>query len=159
MNPFRAIRSCPANTVRPLLASVLIAGLLAGCGGRDVILGRVIAGPVGQSVAAAPGDERFSEPGIPEATVTVLHKGGSVSQGKGVFTSAVSDEQGNFELVFAGGQYPRDAVEIRVSGDGIFTSRSQAFLPNEGEKLLSVVITRPGYVIPTPENPDTGQNH
>lgn len=148
-----------APGIGPLLASLLLACLMVGCGGRDVIKGRVIAGPVGQSVAAAPADERFAETGIPGAKITVLHKGGSAAQGRGVYTSATSDQYGNFELVFAGGAYPRDAVEIRVDGDGIFTSRSQAFLPKEGDRLLCVVIARPGHVFPKPEKPETDQNH
>ena len=155
-------RAAPSNTTRtPLLVSVLLACmamLIVGCSGQDVIRGRVIAGPIGQSVAAAPGDERFSERGIPAAKVTVLHKGGNEAMGRGVYTSAETDEMGNFELIFVGGSYPRDAVEIRVSGDGIFTSRSQTFLPKEGDQLLCVVITRPGYEFPEPVNPDGKQN-
>ncbi len=158
MDRRRIAPSLISPVLGPLWVSMLLACLMAGCGGRDVIRGRVIAGPVGQSVAAAPADERFTETGIPGATVTVLHKGGSAAQGRGVYTSATTDEYGDFELVFAGGEYPRDAVEIRVDGDGIFTSRSQAFLPKQGDRLLCVVILRPGHVFPMPENPRGGQN-
>lgn len=133
-----------------LIASLFILPLV-GCGtGGTVIKGRVIAGPVGQSVGAAPRDERFEAPGIPGVTISILSKAGSASQGRGLYGSAVSDDFGNFELSIPSGQYPRDAIQVRVQGDGIFTSRSQTFLPPDGDQLLCVVITRPGYVIPAP---------
>lgn len=117
---------------------------------KTVITGRVIAGLVGQSVGASPNDERFNDPGIPGAKVSILSKTGSSARGRGVYTSVTSDDLGNFELSFANGQYPRDAVQVRVEAEGIFTSRSQTFLPGENDRLLCVVITRPGYVIPEP---------
>ena len=123
--------------------------------GKSVILGRVIAGPVGQSVGASPQDERFEELGIPGVKIAVLTKDGNVSRGRGVYAKTESDVFGNFEISFANGQYPRDAVQIRVSGEGIFTSRSSTFLPDEGDELLCVVITRPGYVIPEPPEDET----
>ncbi|MGV6814666.1 MAG: hypothetical protein ACWA5W_06610 [Phycisphaerales bacterium] len=125
---------------------------LVGCGGSGatIIKGRVIAGPVGQSVAASPEDERFLEPGIPGIDVAVLSKNGSAARGRGVFAKATSDQWGNFELRFPGGQYPRDAIQVRVHGDGIFTSKSTSFLPPDGDQMLCVVITRPGYIIPEP---------
>ncbi len=147
------------GTSAPLLAMVLVALLaipmigMVGCASsaKSVIKGRVIAGPVGQSVRAAAGDERFDEPGVPDAKITILRKSGSSkSRGRGVYTRATSDAFGNFELVFANGQYPRDAVQVRVEGEGIYTSRSQTFLPDDGEEMLCVVITRPGYAIPDP---------
>lgn len=126
---------------------------MIGCGGasgKSIIRGRVIAGTVGQSVGASPKDMRFDEQGIPDAKVIILTKTGNASRGRGVLTTATSDDFGDFEVAFAGGQYPRDAVQIRVEGEGIFTSRSVSFLPSEGGELLCVVITRPGYVIPDP---------
>ena len=126
---------------------------LVGCGGasgKSIIRGRVIAGTVGQSVGASPQDIRFDEPGIPKAKVTILTKTGNASRGRGVLTTTTSDVFGDFEIAFAGGQYPRDAVRIKVEGDGIFTSRSISFLPNDGGELLCVVILRPGYEIPVP---------
>ena len=140
------------SNLASMLAVTLIAGMMVGCAssGKNVILGRVISGPVGQSVGASPADERFLEPGIPGAEISVLSKTGSASRGRGVYAKATSDDWGNFEISFANGQFPRDAVQIRVEGEGIFTSRSTAFLPDEGDSLLSVVITRPGYVIPEP---------
>ena len=133
--------------------TLLVALPMIGCestAGRSVIRGRVIAGTVGQSVGASPQDVRFDEPGIPEAKVIILTKTGNASRGRGVLTTATSDDFGNFEIAFAGGQYPRDAVQIRIEGEGIFTSRSISFLPTDGGELLCVVITRPGYVIPEP---------
>lgn len=133
-----------------LLASVFMLPLVGCEAGATVIKGRVIAGPVGQSVGAAPRDERFENSGIPGVSVSILSKAGSASQGRGLYGSAVSDDFGNFELSIPNGQYPRDAIQVRVQGDGIFTSRSQTFLPPDGDHLLCVVITRPGYVIPAP---------
>ncbi len=139
-----------------MVVVALLAVPMLGVGGcassaKSIIKGRVIAGPVGQSVAASEADQRFDEPGIPDAKITILRKsGGNKSRGRGVYTSATSDAFGNFELVFANGQYPRDAVQVRVEGEGIYTSRSQTFLPDDGEEMLCVVITRPGYVIPEP---------
>ncbi len=130
---------------------------MVGCAStsKSVINGRVISGTVGQSVSASPGDIRFDEPGIPGATVTILTKSGNASRGRGVYTKVTSDEFGNFELNFANGQYPRDSVQVRVEGDGFYTSRSNTFLPPEGDSLLCVVITRPGYVIPEPAEPES----
>ena len=136
-----------------LLGLAMLVVPAIGCGGaaKSTIRGRVIAGLVGQSVGAASSDERFDEPGIPGAKITILRKsGGNTTRARSVFTSTKSDEFGNFELVFANGQYPRDAVQVQVKGEGFFTSRSQTFLPNDGDELLCVVITRPGYVIPAP---------
>lgn len=135
-----------------LIATSAIASSMVGCAAtaKSVISGRVIAGLAGQSVGASSKDERFGDPGIPGAKVSILSKNGSSSRGRGVYASVTSDEFGNFELSFANGQYPRDAVQVRVEGDGFFTSRSQTFLPKDGDRLLCVVITRPGYVIPTP---------
>lgn len=135
-----------------LLLGLVMTMLLVGCGGSGatIIKGRVIAGPVGQSVAAAPEDERFLEPGIPGIDVAVLSKNGSTARGRGVYAKATTDQWGDFELRFAGGQYPRDAIQVRVHGDGIFTSKSTSFLPPDGDHMLCVVITRPGYVIPEP---------
>ncbi len=138
-------------------ALLILAGALAltlvGCGGAGstVIKGRVIAGAVGQSVAAAPGDERFEEQGIPGAKIAILDKQGNVSRGRGVYAKTTSDMFGNFEIKFANGQYPRDAVQVRVEGEGIFNSRSSTYLPKDGEDLLCVVIVRPGHVFPEPE--------
>jgi len=133
-----------------VLCSLLMLGLmlipLGGCGSsKSIVRGRVIAGNVGQAVAAASGDERFQEPGLADMKVSVLAKGGSSARGRGVYASAVSDEFGNFELAFLGGSFPRDVVEFRVSGEGIFTARSQMYMPKEGDQVLCVVITRPGY--------------
>lgn len=134
-----------------LLTLALLTTILVGCGaGKSIVRGRVIAGTVGQAVTAAPTDERFSEPGLPEMSVSILARGGSTSKGRGVYATVTSDEFGDFELILPGGTYPRDAVEIRVSGDGIFTARSTTYMPNEGDSLLCVVITRPGYVRPEP---------
>jgi len=126
--------------------------VLVGCGaaGKTVIKGRVIAGPVGQSVAASPEDERFMDLGIPEIDIAVMSKNGSTARGRGVYAKAVSDAWGNFELNFPGGQYPRDAIQIRVKGEGIFTSKTTTYLPPDGDEILCVVITRPGFVIPEP---------
>lgn len=124
-----------------------------GCGGaaKSSIRGKVIAGLVGQAVAVSSSDERFEEPGIPGVKVSILRKaGGNTTGRRSVYTSAVSDDFGNFELIIANGEYPRDAVQIRVKGDGIYTSKSQTFLPNDGDEILCVVITRPGYVFPEP---------
>lgn len=124
---------------------------LVGCGNaKTTIRGRVISGTVGQAVVAAPGDERFKDPGLPEMSVAVLARGGSTARGRGVFAEAVSDENGDFELIFPGGSFPRDIVEIRVSGDGTFTARSTTYMPTQGNQLLCVVIPRPGYVPPEP---------
>lgn len=134
-----------------ILMLALLTTTLVGCGaGKSIVRGRVIAGSVGQAVAAAPGDERFSEPGLPELSVSILARGGSTAKGRGVYATATTDEFGDFELIIPGGTYPRDAVEIRVTGDGIFTARSTSYMPNEGDQLLCVVITRPGYVRPEP---------
>lgn len=133
-------------------ASMIVLPMI-GCGGgatKSVIRGRVIAGTVGQSVGASPKDVRFDEQGIPDAKVLILTKKGNASRGRGVLTTATSDDFGDFEIVFAGGHYPRDAVQIKVEGDGIYTSRSVNFLPTNGGELLCVVITRPDYVIPEP---------
>jgi len=140
-----------------LTASLLLTSLsLVGCAAsaKSLIQGRVIGGPVGQSVGASPGDERFDEQGIPNAKITILSKKGNASRGRGVYTTATSDEYGNFELTFGNGQYPRDAIQVRVESEGIYTSRSQTFLPDEGDKMLCVVIPRPGYVIPVPLEPE-----
>lgn len=146
----------PAPTRRLTLLLLVIVAFAAqtalmGCGSSKTTLrGRVIAGTVGQAVAAAPGDERFKDPGLPEMSVAVLARGGSTARGRGVFAEAVSDENGDFELIFPGGSFPRDVVEIHVSGDGIFTARSTTFMPTQGNQLLCVVIPRPGYVPPEP---------
>jgi hypothetical protein len=138
--------------LKPLVFMCALSVLLVGCASstKSTILGRVISGPVGQSVGASPEDERFEEQGIPGVKVTVLTKTGSASRGRGVYASAVADEYGNFELSFANGKYPSDAVQVRVAGDGIFTSRSQTYMPPDGDKLLCVVITRPGHEFPEP---------
>ena len=135
-----------------LLIGSVLAISMVGCGsaGKSIIKGRVIAGPVGQAVSASPEDERFEELGIPGVKVVVLSKDGSSSRGRGVYAKATSDDWGNFEIAFNGGQYPRDAIQIRVEGEGVFTSKSITFLPPDGDRLLCVVITRPGYVIPEP---------
>lgn len=134
-----------------LVAIAIALVTVVGCGkSTTYVRGRVITGSVGQAVVAAPGDERFDELGIPGLTVSVLAKGGSVARGRGVFAEAVSDEFGDFELPFPGGSFPRDVVEIHVSGDGVYTARSTTFMPTEGNQLLCVVITRPGYVPPEP---------
>lgn len=128
---------------------------LVGCGnGKSIVRGRVISGTVGQAVAAAPGDERFEEIGLPEMEVAVLAKGGSSARGRGVYAKATSDEFGDFELAFPAGSFPRDVVEIRVEGEGVFTARSTMYMPSEGEQVLCVVITRPGYVLPEPNRDD-----
>ncbi len=134
------------------VASLMCMFAIVGCGGagKTVIKGRVIAGPVGQTVAASPEDERFLEVGIPNINVAVLSKDGSAARGRGVYAKVVSDAWGNFELQFPGGQYPRDAIQIRVNGEGIFTSKTTTYLPPDGDQVLSVVITRPGFVIPEP---------
>jgi len=129
-----------------LTAGVIL--LLVGCGGQTVVRGKVISGPVGQSLAVSPQDERFEEPGIPGAEVTVLTKAGSAARGRGVYATGVSGEDGMFELAFPSGSFPREAVRIRVEGEGIFTSRSQTFMPSGDDRILCVVITRPGYVAP-----------
>jgi hypothetical protein len=132
-----------------------------GCGGaaKSMIRGRVVAGLVGQAVGAASSDERFDEPGIPGAKITILRKpGGNTTRARSVFTSTKSDEFGNFELVFANGEYPRDAVQVQVKGEGFYTSRSQTFLPNEGDEILCVVIARPGYVFPVPAEGEDERN-
>jgi len=135
-----------------LLLTTLLGISMVGCAGagKSIIRGRVIAGLVGQSVGTPAGDERFDELGIPDAKITILRKSDNKSRKQGAYTSTTSDEYGNFELVFAGGEYPRDAVLVRVEAEGIYTSRSQTFLPTDGDKLLCVVITRPDYVIPVP---------
>lgn len=133
------------------LLALILTGTLVGCGsGKSVVRGRVIAGNVGQALAAAPGDERFKEPGLPEMTVNILARGGSTSKGRGVYATSTTDASGDFELVLPAGTFPRDAVEVRVSGEGIFTARSTTYMPKEGDQLLCVVITRPGYVPPEP---------
>jgi hypothetical protein len=144
------------TTLLPILVVGAMLSTMIGCGGggKSVIRGRVIAGTVGQAVTAAPADERFDEPGLPDMKVTVLARGGSASRGRGVYANATSDEMGDFELIFPGGSFPRDAVEIRVTGDGIFTARSTTFMPAEGDQVLCVVITRPGYVRPEPNRDD-----
>lgn len=141
-----------ATRYTAMLAGALLAVTMVGCGsgGKTVIKGRVISGPVGQSVSASPEDERFLELGIPGIDVVILAKNGSSSRGRGVYSKATSDDWGNFEISFAGGQYPRDAIQVRVKGEGVFTSKSVSFLPPEGDRLLCVVITRPGFVIPEP---------
>ena len=150
----RRNRNYSTTTLRytKLLSGVLIAVLLVGCGsgGKSIIAGRIISGPVGQSVSASPEDERFENRGIPGVDVFILAKNGSSSRGRGVYAKATSDDWGNFEISFAGGHYPRDAIQVRVKGEGIFTSKSIAFLPPEGDKLLCVVITRPGHVFLEP---------
>ena len=124
---------------------------IVGCGSSSTsVRGRIIIGSVGQAVVAAPGDERFDEQGLPGMTVTVLARGGSTARGRGVFAEAQSDDFGDFELMFPGGSFPRDVVEIRVSGDGIYTARSTTYMPTQGNQLLCVVIPRPGYVPPEP---------
>ncbi len=133
-----------------VLFSLLLTLTQVGCGsgGKSIVRGRVIAGTVGQAVSTAAGDVRFEDPGLPGMDVVVLAKGGSAARGRGVFARAVSDEQGDFELVFPSGAFPSDVVEIRVSGDGIFTARSTTYMPTGGGRLLCIVIPRPGYVAP-----------
>jgi len=132
------------------IATLTVVQVGCAASGKSVITGRIIAGNVGQAVSAAPEDVRFEEPGIPGAKVIILNKEGNASRGRGVYTRTVSDEFGNFEIAFANGQFPRDAVRVRVEGEGIYTSRSETYLPSKGDKLLCVVMTRPGYVIPEP---------
>jgi len=149
MSQFTNSRNLCMLKMTLLMAIVLIT--LVGCGStKTVVRGRVITGTVGQATVTSPGDERFDEPGLPSMTVIVLAKGGSAARGRGVFAKVETDELGDFELVFPGGGFPRDAVEIRVSGEGIFTARSTTFMPSKGDQLLCVVIPRPGYVRPEP---------
>lgn len=140
------------TTLTLFLTLALLTFTLVGCGGsgKSIVRGRVISGNVGQAVSAAPADERLKEPGLPGISVSILARGGSTAKGRGVYATSTSDEFGDFELIIPGGTYPRDAVEIRVTGDGIFTARSTTYMPKEGDHLLCVVITRPGYVRPEP---------
>lgn len=121
---------------------------LIGCGsgGKTLVRGRVISGTVGQAVAVSPSDQRLEESGLSGMDVVVLRRGGSASQGRGVYARATTDELGDFELVFPSGTFPSDSVLIQVSGDGVFTARSSTFMPTQGGSLLCIVIPRPGYV-------------
>ena len=123
---------------------------LVGCGGagKSIVRGRVVAGTVGQAVAVSPEDERLKEEGLPLMEVVVMSKGGSASQGRGVYARATSDELGDFELVFPGGTFPSDVVTIQVKGEDVFTARSTTYMPTGGGSLLCIVIPRPGYVRP-----------
>ena len=96
---------------------------LVGCGGagKSIVRGRVVAGTVGQAVAVSPEDERLKEEGLPLMEVVVMSKGGSASQGRGVYARATSDELGDFELVFPGGTFPSDVVTIQVKGEDVFS--------------------------------------
>ena len=133
---------------------ILIAACLClprvGCGGagKSIVRGRVVAGTVGQAVAVSPEDERLKEEGLPLMEVVVMSKGGSASQGRGVYARATSDELGDFELVFPGGTFPSDVVTIQVKGEDVFTARSTTYMPTGGGSLLCIVIPRPGYVRP-----------
>lgn len=131
---------------------------LVGCGsgGKTFVRGRVITGSVGQAVSVTPSDQRLKEEGLPAMEVVVMRRGGSSTQGRGVYARATSDELGDFELVFPSGTFPSDSVLIQVTGDGIFTARSSTFMPTQGGSLLCIVIPRPGYVRPE-QNQDGGQ--
>lgn len=133
-----------------LLASTLLILTQVGCGsgGKTTVRGRVIAGTVGQAIATSAEDVRFDEPGLPGMEVAVLARGGSVARGRGVYAKVTTDELGGFELVFPSGTFPSDAVEIHVSGEGVFTARSTTYMPTQGGQLLCIVIPRPGYVAP-----------
>lgn len=140
-------------TTRRFVLILIAASLclpLIGCGGagKSVVRGRVVAGTVGQAVAVSPEDERLKEDGLPLMEVVVMSKGGSASQGRGVYARATSDELGDFELVFPGGTFPSDVVTIQVKGEGVFTARSTTYMPTGGGSLLCIVIPRPGYVRP-----------
>jgi hypothetical protein len=133
-----------------VLASLLLTLTQVGCGsgGKSVVRGRVITGTVGQAVSTNAGDERFEEPGVPGMEIAILARGGSVARGRGIYAKATSDEFGEFELVFPSGTFPSDAVEIQVSGEGVFTAKSTTYMPTQGARLLCIVIPRPGYVAP-----------
>ena len=133
-----------------LLAAIMLILTQVGCGsgGKTIVRGRVITGTVGQAIATSAEDVRFEEPGLPGMDVAVLARGGSVSRGRGVYAKVTTDELGDFELVFPSGTFPSDAVEIHVSGEGVFTARSTTYMPTMGGRLLCIVIPRPGYVAP-----------
>lgn len=133
-----------------ILLAAFVCFPLLGCGGgaKSIVRGRVVAGTVGQAVSVSPKDERLQEDGLPEMEVVVMSKGGSASQGRGVYARATTDEMGDFELVFPGGTFPSDVVTIQTSGEGVFTARSTAYMPTQGGSLLCIVIPRPGYVRP-----------
>lgn len=137
-----------------LLSSLILVG--CGSGGKSVVRGRVVSGTVGQAVSVSPQDERLQEQGLPGLKVYVLSKGGSASQGRGLYASAVSDEFGDFELEFPSGTFPSDVVTIQVSGEGIYTARSSTYMPTQGGNLLCIVIPRPGYV-PPEQNRDAAE--
>jgi len=139
-----------SRRVLMILIAAMVCFPLVGCssGGKSTVRGRVVTGSVGQAVAVSPEDERLEEDGIPGMKVVVMSKGGSASQGRGVYARATSDEFGDFELVFPGGTFPSDMVTIQVTGDGVFTARSTTYMPTQGGSLLCIVIPRPGYVRP-----------
>ncbi|MCR9075492.1 MAG: hypothetical protein NXI07_05580 [bacterium] len=148
------------RTIRTLITLFLALSfvlLIVGCGsrGKSIVRGRIIAGTVGQAVAVSPQDERLQEPGLAGFQVYVLSKGGSASQGRGLYAQAKSDEFGDFELVFPSGTFPSDVVTIQVTGEGIYTARSSTYMPTQGANLLCIVIPRPGYA-PPEQNRDGG---
>lgn len=123
-----------------VLATVLLALTLVGCGGSIRFNGRVIPGPVGVATVVASDDERLSEPGVAGVEVALLRA--TSARGGGLVTRVVTDENGSFEVVLGRGEHPGGPVIVRVEGDAIFDARSRAYLPTAGQSLLCTVITR-----------------
>ena len=129
-----------------LAALFAAALLLVGCSGATRINGRVIEGPVGLAVVVEPSDERLANPGLPGIEVALLRETASTSAA--IITTAVTDEEGNFRMTLARGQHPGNAVIVRARGEGIYTSRSRAFLPRGNQQLLCTVIAQPARTDP-----------
>jgi hypothetical protein len=124
-----------------VLAGVLAAGL-TGCSGATRIDGRVVPGPVGLAVVVDPGDERLLADGVPGVEVALLRDSATNAGGATIMT-AVSDETGSFRFTLRRGQHPAGPVIVRTRGAAVYTSRSRAYLPRAGQKLLCTVMLQP----------------
>ncbi|MFK7760309.1 MAG: hypothetical protein AB8C13_10230 [Phycisphaerales bacterium] len=125
--------------ISTLLFSLVLA--LTACGSTRYA-GKVIPGTVGRPIIVSTTDDRINNnPGVEGLTVTIYNEpqGG---QPPIQITRTTTDEEGEFVFSIPSAQTPRGAVVIRVTGDDIYSARSKAFLPRNGQLMLFSVVSR-----------------
>lgn len=136
-----------------VLVSLVYASALTGCASSTRFDGRVIPGSTGLAVVVDPADERLKIPGVPGVEVALL-RGSASNSGGAVIMETVTGEDGNFSFTLGRGQHPGGPIMVRTRGAGVFTSRSQTYLPRGSQKLLCSVMVDPSR--PAPSETPTG---
>ena len=124
-----------------LLASIAAITTLTACGSTRYD-GKVISGTVGRPIIVETTDDRINNnQGLPDLTVTLYNESRS-GQAPAQIARTTTDKEGQFSFSIPSANTPRGAVVIRVTGDDIYSARSKAYLPRQGQIMLFSVVTR-----------------